>query len=146
MRDAFGCQVGLSDHTMGIGVAVASVALGATLIEKHFTLRRADGGVDSSFSLEPEEFAQLRVETERAWLAMGKVTYGGTQAEAKSRAFRRTLYISKDVRAGEALSSDNMRIVRPGFGLAPKFYDIVLGKRVNRDLPAGTPVQWDLIA
>jgi N-acetylneuraminate synthase len=146
MRDTFGCDVGLSDHTMGLGVAVAAVALGAPLIEKHFTLRRADGGVDSSFSLEPEEFAQLRVETERAWQSMGRVTYGGTQAEAKSRAFRRTLYISRDVKAGEALSADNVRIVRPGFGLAPKFYDIVLGKRVNRDLPAGTPVQWDLIA
>jgi pseudaminic acid synthase len=146
MRDTFGCEVGLSDHTMGLGVAVASVAMGASVIEKHFTLRRADGGVDSAFSLEPEEFAQLRLETERAWHALGRVTYGGTQAEAKSKAFRRTLYISKDVRAGERLSPDNVRIVRPGFGLAPKYYDIVMGKRVNRDLSAGTPVQWDLIA
>jgi N-acetylneuraminate synthase len=146
MRDTFGCLVGLSDHTMGLGVAVASVALGATLIEKHFTLRRADGGVDSSFSLEPEEFAQLRIETERAWQAMGEVTYGGTQAEAKSRAFRRTIYISQDVKAGDILNQDNVRIVRPGFGLAPKFIDMVLGKRASRDLPAGTPVQWDLIA
>jgi N-acetylneuraminate synthase len=146
MRQAFGCQVGLSDHTMGVGVAVASVALGAPLIEKHFTLRRADGGVDSAFSLEPEEFAQLRVETERAWQALGEVTYGGTQAEAKSRAFRRTIYISRDVKAGDILSQDNVRIVRPGFGLAPKFIDMVLGKRASRDLPAGTPVQWDLIA
>ena len=146
MREAFGCEVGLSDHTMGIGVAVAAVAMGATLIEKHFTLRRSDGGVDSTFSLEPEEFAQLRVETERAWLSMGKVTYGGTQAEAKSRAFRRTLYVSQDIKAGERFSPENLRIVRPGFGLAPKYYDIVVGKRVNRDLPAGTPVQWDLIA
>jgi sialic acid synthase SpsE len=146
MRDTFGCEVGLSDHTMGLGAAVAAVALGATLIEKHFTLRRADGGVDSSFSLEPAEFAQLRIETERAWQALGQVTYGGTQAESKSKAFRRTLYISKEVRAGEPLTPDNMRVVRPGFGLAPKYYDIMLGKRVNRDLPAGTPVQWDLIA
>ncbi len=146
MRDAFDCEIGLSDHTMGLGVAVASVAFGATVIEKHFTLRRADGGVDSSFSLEPQEFAQLRVETERAWQALGNVTYGGTQAESKSKAFRRTLYISRDVRAGEALSPDNVRIVRPGFGLAPKYYDIMMGKRVNRDLPAGTPVHWDLIA
>jgi len=146
MRDTFGCEIGLSDHTMGLGVAVASVALGATVIEKHFTLRRADGGVDSAFSLEPEEFAQLRIETERAWQALGRVTYGGTQAESKSKAFRRTLYISKDVRAGESLSPENVRIVRPGFGLPPKYYDIVMGKRVNRDLSAGTPVQWDLIA
>jgi N-acetylneuraminate synthase len=146
LRQAFGCEVGLSDHTMGIGVAVAAVALGATVIEKHFTLRRADGGVDSAFSLEPQEFAALRVETERAWQAMGRVTYGGTQAEEKSRAYRRSLYISADIKTGEALSADNVRIVRPGFGLAPKFYDIVLGKRVNRDLSAGTPVQWDQIA
>lgn len=145
MRDTFGCLVGLSDHTMGLGVAVAAVALGAPLIEKHFTLRRADGGVDSSFSLEPEEFAQLRIETERAWQAIGQVTYGGTQAEAKSRAFRRTIYVSKDIKAGELLNHENTRIVRPGFGLAPKFIDMVLGKRANRDLPAGTPLQWDLI-
>jgi pseudaminic acid synthase len=146
MREAFGCPIGLSDHSMGVGVAVASVALGAPLIEKHFTLRRADGGVDSAFSLEPEEFAQLRIETERAWQAMGNVTYGGTQAEAKSRAFRRSIYISRDVKAGDILSQENVRIVRPGFGLAPKFIDMVLGKRARHDLPAGTAVQWDLIA
>ena len=146
MRETFGCEVGLSDHTMGIGVAVAAVTLGAPLIEKHFTLRRADGGVDSAFSLEPEEFAQLRVEADRAWQSLGQVTYGGTRAERKSRVFRRTLYVSRDVRAGEPLTADNVRIVRPGFGLPPKYYDIVLGKRVNRDVPAGTPVHWDLIA
>lgn len=146
MRDAFGCEIGLSDHTMGIGVAVASVALGASIIEKHFTLSRADGGVDSAFSLEPQELASLRTESERAWLALGRVTYGGTQAEAKSRAFRRSLYISKDVQAGEVLSPDNVRIVRPGFGLPPKFYDIVIGKRAIRDACAGTPVLWDLVS
>ena len=102
--------------------------------------------MDSSFSLEPEELKQLRIETERAWQALGQVSYGGTQAEAKSRAFRRTIYISRDVQAGELLSTDNLRIVRPGFGLAPKFFDMVVGKRVSRDLPAGTPMQWDLIA
>jgi len=146
MRDTFGCDVGLSDHTMGVGVSVASVAFGASLIEKHFTLRRADGGVDSSFSLEPGEFAQLRVETERAWQALGRVTYGGTQAESKSRAFRRTLYIAKNMKAGDPLTSDNLRIVRPGFGLPPKYYDTMLGKRINRDSPAGTPMSWDLLA
>lgn len=146
LRETFGCEVGLSDHTMGVGVAVASVALGATVIEKHFTLRRADGGVDSSFSLEPEELQQLRIETERAWQALGQVTYGGTQAEAKSRNFRRTIYIGRDVKAGELLSNDNLRIVRPGFGLAPKFFDLVIGRRANRDLSAGTPMSWDLIA
>lgn len=146
MRDAFGCMVGLSDHTMGCGVAVAAVALGAVLVEKHFTLSRADGGVDSAFSLEPSEFKALRVETERAWQGMGSVTYGGTAAEEKSRAFRRTLYIARDVKAGETLNAENLRIVRPGFGLPPKYYDTLLGKRVNRDAAAGTPLSWDLLA
>lgn len=145
MRDTFGCEVGLSDHTMGHGCAVAAVAMGAVLVEKHFTLRRADGGVDSAFSLEPEEFRALRTESERAWLGMGRVTYGGTAAEEKSRAFRRSLYIAKNVKAGETLDRHNLRIVRPGFGLPPKFYDTLLGKRVNRDLAAGTPVSWDLL-
>ena len=143
MRQAFGIDVGLSDHTMGCGVAVGSVALGAVLVEKHFTLRRADGGVDSSFSLEPEEFALLRTETERAWLALGQVNYGGTKAEDNSRTFRRSLYIARDIAAGEALTAGNLRIVRPGFGLPPKFYDAMLGKRANRALPAGTPVEWE---
>jgi pseudaminic acid synthase len=146
LRDAFGCEVGLSDHTMGCGVAVASVAFGATVIEKHFTLRRADGGVDSTFSLEPEEFRLLRVETERAWQGLGRVVYGGTQAEEKSRAFRRTLYIARDMKAGDTLNADNLRIVRPGFGLAPKHYDTMLGKRINRDAAAGTPLSWELLA
>jgi pseudaminic acid synthase len=146
MRDAFGCPVGLSDHTMGCGVAVAAVALGAVIIEKHFTLRRADGGVDSAFSLEPEEFRRLREETERAWLAMGEIKYGGTSAETKSKAFRRTLYIAEDMRAGDVLTTTNLRIVRPGYGLPPKFYDTLLGKRVNKDVVAGTPMSWELLA
>jgi pseudaminic acid synthase len=146
MREAFGCDIGLSDHTMGCGVAVAAVALGAVMVEKHFTLRRADGGVDSAFSMEPEEFAALRVETERAWQALGNVTYGGTAAEEKSRIFRRSLYIAYNVAAGEPLTPANLRIVRPGYGLPPKFYDVMLGKRVNRALPAGTPLSWDHVA
>lgn len=146
LRSAFGCEVGLSDHTMGVGVAVASVALGVTVIEKHFTLRRADGGVDSTFSMEPAEFAQLRAETERAWRGMGGVVFGGTAAEEKSRLFRRSLFAGRDIRAGEVLSKDNVRVVRPNLGLAPKHIDQVLGKRAKRDLPAGTPLQWDLLA
>lgn len=145
MRETFGCEVGLSDHTMGVGVSVAAVAMGATLIEKHFTLSRADGGVDSAFSMEPEEFKLLRVETERAWQGLGHVAYGGTAAEEKSRAYRRSLYISAPVKAGEPLTAANVRIVRPGFGLAPKFYDLVLGRRAARDMPAGTAVQWDCL-
>ncbi|MFN3304534.1 MAG: pseudaminic acid synthase [Roseateles sp.] len=146
LRAATGCEVGLSDHTMGVGVAVAAVAMGATLIEKHFTLSRADGGVDSAFSLEPEEFKLLRVETERAWQGLGQVAYGGTQAEEKSKAYRRSLYVSAPVKAGELLTADNVRIVRPGFGLEPKYYDLVLGRRASRDLSAGTAVKWDCLS
>jgi len=146
MRQMFsGCEVGLSDHTMGCGAAVAAVAYGAVLIEKHFTLRRADGGVDSAFSLEPEEFAQLRAETERAWQSLGGVAYGTQPAEEKSTAFRRSLYISRDVKAGDMLTHENVRIIRPGYGLPPKFHDIILGKRVNRDAGVGTPIDWDLL-
>jgi pseudaminic acid synthase len=146
MRHTFGCEVGLSDHTMGCGVAVAAVALGAVLIEKHFTLRRADGGVDSAFSMEPEEFASLRAETERAWQAVGQVTYGGTRAEESSRAFRRSLYIAQDMKAGDELTAANLRAVRPGFGLPPKFLPTLLGKRVARDVDRGTPCTWELLA
>ena len=146
MRDTFGVEVGLSDHTMGTGVAVGAVALGAVLIEKHFTLRRADGGVDSAFSLEPEEFQVLRDETERAWQALGQVTYGGTKAEEGSRQFRRSLYVAEDMAEGDVFTETNLRSVRPGFGLAPRHYDVLLGKRVNRALTKGTPVSWDLIA
>lgn len=145
MRDTFGCEVGLSDHTMGCGVAVASVALGASIVEKHFTLRRADGGVDSSFSLEPAELAMLCAETERAWQCIGRITYGETKSEEKSKGFRRSLYISRDMHKGEVLTRDNLRIVRPGFGLAPKFFDMTLNMRINRDTTAGTPLTWELL-
>jgi N-acetylneuraminate synthase len=144
-RELFQCQVGLSDHTPGIGVAVASVALGATVIEKHFTLRRADGGVDSAFSMEPDEMRALVVETERAWQALGDVTYGPTQAEQKSLAFRRSLYIVADLNAGDILTSENVRAIRPGFGLPPKFLDAVLGRKVRAHVKKGTPLTWDLL-
>ena len=145
LRELFQCEVGLSDHTMGIGVAVASVALGATVIEKHFTLRRADGGVDSAFSMEPEELRALVVESERAWQALGKVSYGATEAEKKSLVYRRSLYITRDLKAGDVLTPDNLRIIRPGFGLPPKYYEVLLGKRVNRNLAMGTALQWDYL-
>lgn len=145
MRELFGCEVGLSDHTMGVGASVAAVAHGATVIEKHFTLRRAEGGVDSAFSLEPEELASLVIETERAWQSLGKVTYGTTGEEQKSLVFRRSIYIARHIAAGEMLTSDNLRIVRPGDGLAPKYYDILLGRRASRDLEAGTPANWDIV-
>jgi pseudaminic acid synthase len=145
MRELYGCEVGLSDHTMGVGCAIAAVALGATVIEKHFTLRRADGGVDSTFSLEPEELRSLVTETERAWQSLGAVSYGPTAAEQKSLVFRRSIYVASDVRAGDQLTSDNIRCVRPGLGLAPKYLDILIGRRVNRDLKKGTPMQWEFI-
>jgi N-acetylneuraminate synthase len=145
LRDTFGCEVGLSDHTMGCGVAVGAVVLGATMIEKHFTLRRADGGVDSTFSLEPEEFKMLRVESERAWQGLGRVNYGATTAEQKSLAFRRSLYIAEDLPSGAELTPANVRIVRPGFGLAPKHFDLVMGRRVNRAVRKGEPLTWELL-
>jgi pseudaminic acid synthase len=146
MRSLFGCEVGLSDHTMGIGVAVAAVAYGATVIEKHFTLRRADGGVDSAFSLEPAELAALAIETERAWKALGTISYGPTAAERKSLVFRRSLYVARDMKAGDVFDRDNLRIVRPGTGLHPRFYDQILGRPVSRDVRKGTPASWDLVA
>lgn len=145
LRELFQCEVGLSDHTMGVGAAVAAVALGASVIEKHFTLGRADGGVDSSFSLEPAEFALLRVETERAWQALGAVTYGATEVERKSLAFRRSLYITADLKAGDPLTAENVRAIRPGYGLPPKYLDQVLGRRVRRDAVRGTALSWDLL-
>lgn len=145
MRELFGCEVGLSDHTMGFGVSVASVALGATVIEKHFTLSRADGGVDSSFSMEPTEMAQLVIETERAWQALGQVSYGPTEVEKKSLQFRRSLYVVQDVKAGEFLTTENMRAIRPGLGLPPKYLDVVVGKRLNKNVSRGTALTWDAI-
>lgn len=146
MRELFGCQVGLSDHTMGVGVAVAAVALGATVVEKHFTLARADGGVDSSFSLEPAEMAALVIETERAWQGLGQVSYGVQSAqEKKSLAFRRSLYVVRDLAAGEALTAEAVRAIRPGFGLPPKHQDAVIGRRVRHAVRRGTPLSWDLL-
>jgi len=145
MRELFGVEVGLSDHTMGIGVSVAAVALGATVIEKHFTLCRADGGVDSAFSLEPEEMRALVVETERAWQALGKVSYGPTEKEKASLQFRRSLYVARDMKAGDVFTRENLRAVRPGFGLPPKFYDLLIGKQAKQDLRKGTPVSWDVV-
>jgi len=145
MRGLFGCEVGLSDHTMGVGASVAAVALGATVIEKHFTLDRVDGGVDSSFSLEPDELRALVQETGRAWQALGQVSYGYTAAEAKSLVFRRSIYIAADMRAGDILTVDNLRCIRPGMGLPPKYLENLLGRRINRDVAKGTPMRWDLV-
>lgn len=145
LRGLFECEVGLSDHTMGVGVSVASVALGASVIEKHFTLSRADGGVDSSFSMEPDEMRSLVIESERAWQALGKISYGATEKEKKSLVFRRSLYIAQDMKAGEVLSPQNLRAIRPGLGLPPKHYEMVLGQTVKQDVKAGTALSWNLI-
>ncbi len=143
LASLFNCQVGLSDHTMGIGAAVASVALGARVIEKHFTLRRADGGVDSTFSMEPEEMKALVIESERAFLALGTIKYGVQEAEKKSVVFKRSIYVTKDINPGDTFSAENIRVIRPGFGLAPKFYEQVIGKKNTKQIKAGAPLSWD---
>lgn len=144
LRALFDCEVGISDHTMGVGVSVASVALGATVIEKHFTLSRADGGVDSTFSMEPEEMHSLVVDSERAWLALGSVRYGATEAERKSLVYRRSLYVTQDIEAGGLLTQANVRAIRPGKGLEPKYLALVLGRRTKSAVKRGTPLSWDL--
>ncbi len=145
LRELFGCEVGLSDHTMGVGVAVASVALGASVVEKHFTLARADGGVDSAFSLEPAEMQSLVVETERAWQALGQVSYGPTEAERPSLKYRRTLYVTEDMAPGDVFTEKNLRAIRPGGGLPPKYGELFMGKRIAVAATRGTPVSWQLL-
>lgn len=145
MKELFNCHVGLSDHTLGIGVALASIALGATVIEKHFTLSRAEGGVDSAFSLEPEELKALVSESERAWRALGKILYGPTSGEKNSLQFRRSLYIAENMNEGDILTEKNLRVIRPGLGLPPKYYEIFIGKQIKCNIKKGTPLSWDLI-
>ena len=145
LRELFDCEVGLSDHTLGIGAAIASVALGSTVIEKHFTLARRDGGVDSAFSLEPEEMTNLVLESKRAWQSLGSVNYSVSEEEKASLKFRRSLYITKDMKAGDVFTMANLRAIRPGFGLPPKYYDVVLGKKVSRDAKRGTALSWEMI-
>ena len=145
LSQLYNCQVGLSDHTMGIGVSVAAVTLGARVIEKHFTLRRADGGVDSAFSLEPEELKALVVETKNAYLSLGEISYGVQQAEEKSKFFKRSIYVSKDIAIGEIFTNENLKIIRPGNGLAPKFIDDIIGKKAKCFIKAGTTLNWDIL-
>ena len=145
LKQMYGTEVGLSDHTMGIGVAVASVALGASVIEKHFTLSRADGGVDSAFSLEPEEMAALVVETNRAWQAIGDVRYGPSEAERKSLVFRRSIYVIKDISAGDLFDETNIGIIRPGDGAPPSLYAKIIGKSARKNYAAGTPLNLEAI-
>ncbi len=145
LQKIFNCPVGLSDHTRGIGAAIAAVALGAVMVEKHFTLNREDGGVDAAFSLEPAELRLLVSEAKQAGKALGRISYGPTEKEQKSLIFRRSLYITRDMEKGEILSPLNLRAIRPGLGLPPKFYQQLLGKKINQPAQKGTPLSWDLL-
>lgn len=141
----FGVAAGLSDHTMGIEVPLAAIALGAVVIEKHFTLARADGGPDAAFSLEPSELASLCSGCRTAWQALGTASYDRTAGEAENVIFRRSLYVVRDIAAGTPFTSDNLRSIRPGYGLSPKHYDELLGRRATRDLARGTALAWDMV-
>lgn len=145
LAQKFNCAIGLSDHTMGIGVSIASVALGARVIEKHFTLRRKDGGVDSAFSMEPEEMRQLLEETGKAFLALGKIQIDVQPAEEKSLLFKRSLYVIKDIAKGEIFSKENIRSIRPALGLHTKYYEEFLGKKAKVDIKGGTPLAWEMV-
>jgi pseudaminic acid synthase len=145
LSEAFGKVTGLSDHTPGSGAPVAAVTLGAAIIEKHVTLRRSDGGPDAAFSLEPDELRTVCESVELAWRALGRVRYERSDSEKGNAQFRRSLYIVEDVKAGEPLTRENLRSIRPGFGLEPKYHDLLLGKRLNRDVQRGTPMSWELI-
>lgn len=145
LRETFNTEVGLSDHTMGLAVPCAAVAFGATVIEKHFTVSRDIKTVDSEFSMEPDELTALVAETKRAWQAIGKVSYETSDPEKNSLMFRRSLYVCKDMKKGDILAIDNLRIIRPGFGMEPSNYKLILGKRVNQDIKKGTRMTWELI-
>ncbi|MDC1382743.1 pseudaminic acid synthase [Candidatus Puniceispirillum sp.] len=146
MRDLFGCEVGISDHTLGIGVALASVAFGTAVIEKHFTLSRADGGVDSDFSLEPSEMKLLCSEVRRGWDAIGSISYGTqSKSEEKSKQFRRSIYAICDIAEGELITNDNVKVIRPGLGLMPKYFKEILGKTARMSISRGMPIKWDAL-
>jgi sialic acid synthase SpsE len=145
IRESFNVQVGLSDHTMGIAVPIAATILGVTVIEKHFTLSRNDGGVDSAFSLEPDELKSLVVETKRAFESLGQIKYGGSKSEEKNKVFRRSLYAVKDIKKGEFFTIENTRAIRPGYGLSPKYYKMVMGKKAKCNIELGTPLDFNLI-
>jgi N-acetylneuraminate synthase len=144
MQSLFGCEVGLSDHTLGIGVSVAAVALGATVIEKHVTLGRGDGAVDSAFSLEPEELRNLVNECNVARRSLGRITYGFSERENLSVSHRRSLYIVEDLSRGDTIQPHHLRAIRPGLGLPVKFRSILIGKRLTADIPRGTPATWKI--
>tara|TARA_B100000242_G_C43036676_1_gene483305 strand:+ start:158 stop:1201 length:1044 start_codon:yes stop_codon:yes gene_type:complete len=145
MRKIFNCEVGLSDHTLGLGAAIAAVSHGATLIEKHLTLSRSDGGVDSDFSMEPNEMQLLVEESESARLSLGKVYFGPSEAEQASMSGRRSIYSCKPIKKGEFFCEENVRVVRPNLGMEPKFFKHIIGRKAKIDLDHGTPISWDVI-
>ncbi len=146
MKDTFGCPVGLSDHSMGSCVPVAAVTLGACMVEKHLTLKRSDGGPDGSFSMEPDEFGSMVTDLKNAGAALGNVSYELTERQKKSRERGRSLYVSKDVKKGEIFTAENVKSVRPGYGLPPKYYDTILGRKATRDLKTGDALKWEYIS
>ena len=143
LSNLFNVFVGLSDHTAGIGVAVASVVLGARVIEKHFTISRDAGGPDAAFSLEPHEMKSLVEESAKAFDAIGQISYGRSSSEIESLKFRRSIFAVKDISAGECFTQDNLRIIRPGYGLAPKHFEAVIGRKAKQNIKRGTPLKWD---
>lgn len=146
MSELFGCPTGLSDHTLGSAVAIAAVALGARVVEKHFTLSRADGGPDSAFSMQPEEFKDMVSDIRAAERSLGKVSYALTDKERETRIFRRSLFVVRDMKAGEVFTEDSVRSIRPGHGLAPKFLPSVLGQKAAGDIQRGTPLLWEMVS
>lgn len=146
LRQLFNVEVGLSDHTLGIGISVAGVALGASVIEKHFILNRSDGGIDSVFSIEPDEMKMLVEESLKAWQSLGQIHYGVTEAERKSTVFRRSIYVVKDIKEGENFTVKNLRIIRPGNGLHPRYYDFLFSRKASCDIQRGTPMNWDCVS
>lgn len=145
LAERYGTLAGLSDHTMGVTVPTVAVALGAVVIEKHFTLRRADGGVDSAFSLEAEELAEMCRNVRVAWQSLGQVHYGPTPAEVSNLTYRRSIYAVQDIPAGTPLTEENVRSIRPAFGLPPKHLSAVIGRKAKQSIPFGTPLSWDLV-
>jgi len=146
MQKIFNCHVGLSDHTHGIGTSIAAVANGARIIEKHFTLSRKDGGIDSKFSLEPNEFKILVKESKQAFKSIGKIHFGPTLNEKPSLKYRRSLYVSEDVKKGQIINRKNIKNIRPGYGLPSKYIDFIIGKKFSKNLKKGTALNWDLIS
>jgi len=146
MKKCFNCEIGLSDHTLGIGASIAAISHGATVIERHFTLDRLTGGVDSSFSLNPDEMGALVNESKIAWQSLGCIQYGRPDSQIQSKRFGRSIYISEDLNAGDILTKDNIRIIRPGFGLAPHYYEIVLGRKIEHGCKKGTALDWEMIS